>query len=130
MRIRKHIGHIPREMRGRAQELLKRVTLYAESQAKKHVPVRTGHLRRSIHHEYMGDTQSRVGTAAKYAPAVELGRGPVRPKKAKALKIRLGGRKFIFRAYAGPAKGRFFFQQARKETEKQIKPIARRVFRR
>lgn len=130
VRIRKHIGHIPREMRDRSHELLKRLTLFAESRAKKHSPVKTGHLRRSIHHQFIGKEQSRVGTAVKYAPPVELGRGPVRPKKAKALKIRLGGRKFIFRASAGPAKGHFFFRKTKEETEKEIKPIAREIFRR
>lgn len=42
-----------------------------------------------------------------YWPAVNFGRGPVFPKRAKALKIPIGGGRFIFRKSAGPAAPRY-----------------------
>ena len=47
-----------------------------------------------------------------YFWAVDRGRRAIRPIRAKALKIPIGGGKFIFRKYAGPSAPRYITQRA------------------
>lgn len=82
--------------------------------AEETVPVRSGELRRSIHVSKRGDGYL-VGTNKIYARAIHEGRPQmvVRPKRAKAMKFKVGG-KYIYRKKAVLKKieGRPFFKQA------------------
>ncbi len=58
---------------------MKRATLHVEGRAKRHVPVDTGHLRRSLTSQvkpFSGGVRGVVGTNVPYAKAVEQGRRP------------------------------------------------------
>lgn len=55
---------------------------------------------------------ARSATGYPYFYPVDLGRGPVKPINAKALRIPIGGGQFIFRRSAGPAAPRNIRQQA------------------
>lgn len=55
---------------------MQRVALFVEGSAKRHAPVRTGNLRRSITHEVERDSTSwvaRIGTNVKYGIFQEVG---------------------------------------------------------
>lgn len=64
-------------------------------------PVQTGKLRDSVKASQVGPSQYIVGVTAKYGKWVDEGRGPVRPKKAKALYSK--ERHFGPTSYAGPS---------------------------
>lgn len=58
------------------QEGMGKVAQYVETEAKRHAPVRTGNLRRSIYHEVTKDGLTwvaRVGTNVKYGIFQEVG---------------------------------------------------------
>lgn len=58
--------------RKQAEGMVRSLTLAISGQAKLNVPVRTGHLRRSISSQHEGLTGS-VGTNVEYAPYQEYG---------------------------------------------------------
>lgn len=66
----------PRHVSVPARRFLLRSTMSGERHAKKHAPVDTGHLRRSLTHRVDGHTVGRFGTNVPYAPHVEF---PTRP---------------------------------------------------
>lgn len=74
-----------------------RVAREVEARAKQLAPVQTGRLRSSIHAEpkftFRGPTV-RVSADVNYATFVENGTAPhlIRPRTAKALKFKIGGR--------------------------------------
>lgn len=90
------------------------------TQARVDVPVRTGHLGRSIGEGRIGFTGPRtvrgsVHATAEYALPVHEGRGPrvIRPVRAKALRFEVGGRVVFARIVRqGPMKGRPFLRNA------------------
>lgn len=81
------------------------------------IPVKTGELRRSIHVSPKGDSHI-VGTNKKYARAVHEGRKEmeVRPKRAKALKFKRGGKTVYYKKVTlPPIKPRPYLQQGLKK---------------
>lgn len=51
------------------------IGITVENNAKLHIPVDTGTLRRSITHQIINNTTVEIGTNLEYAPYVELGTG-------------------------------------------------------
>lgn len=87
-----------------------------ESAVKVLTPRVTGRLFSSIQGEVFTPLSGRVATNVKYAPWVEVGRGPIVAKhltprgRAGLLRFRVAGRT-IFRRAAGPAAGRRMFMR-------------------
>src|SRR5688500_16842391 len=82
-----------------------RLTLQGEAFAKGVVPVRTGHLRRSIAMKpavWAGGATGSFGTATPYARYVEFGRGPISARPGGYLRFTIGGR-VIYAKRVGPA---------------------------
>lgn len=95
-----------------------RCTLMGERESKALVPVKTGHLRRSITHQPAtfagGVARGRWGTNVPYARHVEFGRGPVVAGPGRVLRFEVGGR-VLYRKRVGPARARpFLFAAARR----------------
>lgn len=94
----------------------KTVRDYARANLIMHKAVDTGKLIDSI--EIQDRTRGqfatyRIGPTVPYAKWVEDGRGPVYPKKAKALRFRpKGSSKYVFAKRVGPAKGIHFMRGA------------------
>ena len=137
VRVKKRTGHIGPEMEAKGHQLVVSLALYIEGQAKRYVPVRTGHLRRSITHEIRGKGRARVGTAVNYARIQEVGGTipphEIRPKRKKALSFDWpkGGGRVAFRRVKHPGgkiRGKFYMKRAMEDGIQAIKPIARRIF--
>jgi len=76
------------------RRILPKAALYAEGQARREAPVRTGTLRRSITNApETGGLRYRVGSNLRYAEYVERGTGPheIRPKRGRYLVYRWHG---------------------------------------
>lgn len=95
-----------------------RCTLAGEAESKRLVPVKTGHLRRSITRAAAtvagGTVRGRWGTNVPYARHVEFGRGPVVARPGKVLRFEIGGR-VLYRKRVRAARPRpFLFAAARR----------------
>lgn len=102
-----------------------------QATAKQLAPVDSGRLRSSIQlrpaHRTGNRIEGSVGTNLKYAPFQEAGTGiygprrqPIRPKAAKALRFKVGG-KWVFAREVRGSKPRWYFrgslEQNRRRTE-------------
>ncbi|RFU83610.1 HK97 gp10 family phage protein [Streptomyces triticagri] len=95
-------------------ERVERVTRAVANRARQRAPVDSGHLRASIRsavRQEGGRIVGRVWTDVDYASIVHNGRGPVVPRRAKALRFQIGGRT-IFARRVGPARGQPFLWEA------------------
>src|SRR5690554_5921048 len=99
-----------RRLRRVGPELLDESVKYGIKRGKGNAPVRTGQLAASIRLLRPGRTSALFGTKLSYAKYVEYGRGPVRPKRAKALRFKAGG-SYIYVKYARPTKGKYFMRR-------------------
>src|SRR5690348_105077 len=91
-----------------------RLTLQGEAFAKGLVPVKTGHLRRSIAMKpavWAGGAVGTFGTATPYGKYVEFGRGPIVARPGHFLRFTVGGR-VVYRKSVGPAAPRPFIRPA------------------
>lgn len=79
-----------------SSELLTKIALIVEAEAKRNAPVRTGTLRRSITHRIEGHA-AYVGTAVTYAVYVEA----KQPFLSTALETQQGQIESIVKAYGG-----------------------------
>ena len=61
------------EMDTRNRKLITKIVIKAEANSKRVTPVRTGHLRRSLTHRVVSNTEGRVGTNVNYARYVHDG---------------------------------------------------------
>lgn len=99
-----------------------RVALTIEGTGKELVPVKSGHLRRSISHNITAQGASivaRVGTNVPYAIYVEEGRGPVEAGPGRMLRFEIGGQVF-YRKRVGPAKAKPFMKPALTQNRARI----------
>lgn len=99
---------------------------YGVAQAMKNAPVRTGHLRRSIHVVSQDKTSGVYGTAVVYAAIQEFG-GTIRPKRAKYLRFKVGDR-WVF-ARSVTLRGKFYMKRSAEALQQAIPQIARRAVR-
>ncbi len=121
---------------------MKRSTLHVEGRAKRHVPVDTGHLRRSLTSQvkpFSGGVRGLVGTNVPYAQAVEKGRragAPMPPRGALLGWIRRHGgnvdAEFVIRRAISRRgiKSRPYLSRALKEMRPTIRVEFRRVAKR
>ena len=91
---------------GAIEKLGERIAYAGENIMVSEVPVRSGSLQQSIHHEQTGSSTWFVGTDVFYAYYVENGRGVVKPVRKKVLHWIDGGD--VFAKRAGPAKANDF----------------------
>jgi hypothetical protein len=139
--FRELAGALPGSISRGKSDLMRRLTLIVEAEAKRQSPVRTGNLRRTITSRVeQGGDRGIVGTNARYARAVHDGRGPV-VAKGKALRFKVG-KQTVYRKRVGPAKGNPFMERAmraaRPQLERELKAwgdqmlsdVARKVTRR
>lgn len=114
-----------------------RLVIVGEGEAKRRVRVKSGHGRRTITHtaaRWSGNTvEARYGTNLFYLRLLEKGRGPIRARRAQALRFVVGGR-VLFRKRVGPAPARPFmapsFQVVRRRAPREYRMAVSRIIRR
>lgn len=111
------------QTRGRAHMI--KVGEASSAVAKRLAPVDTGRLRQSIGYRVTGGVNqtTRVSSGAKYSLWVHEGRGEIRPKRARVLAWRRGGR-WHFAQRVRPMRGRPYLRRAVEAvTGKRVKRI-------
>lgn len=101
-----------------------RLSLYGQSRAMTYSPVKTGHLRRSIHQIRRGSYGYGYKTNIIYAPIQEYG-GTIKPKKAKVLKFRIGN-KWVS-AKQVKLIGRYYMKRSVEDVKQNANSIMRRA---
>ncbi|MBA4495101.1 HK97 gp10 family phage protein [Paenactinomyces guangxiensis] len=79
------------KMEAAARQAVNNILAFGVGEAKKNSPVKTGHLRRSIHVLDSSSKGGRYGTNIIYARIQEEG-GKIRAKRAKYLRFKIGNR--------------------------------------
>jgi len=112
------------ELQKKIDGALTKAAIYVEKELKKAVPVKTGHLKRSITHEVHGD-YAEIGTNVEYAKYVEYGTPPhdIVPKDKKALAFKKGGKKIVVKKVRHP--GTRPQMPFRKTLMKVAKPVSK-----
>lgn len=106
-----------------------------ESAVKILTPRVTGRLFSSIQGEVFSPLQGRVSSNVRYAPLVEVGRGPVIAEHTTAkgrpgyLKFRIGGRT-IFRRSVRPTRGRRMFLEGLRASWPEVRQVFRDAIKR
>jgi len=107
---------------------VKKATLMVERDAKILCPVKTSTLKRSITHKFIDKITAIVGSNMEYAPSVELGSRPhiIRPKTAKALHFKIGGKDIFTKEVQHPGwSGKPFLRPALAKNRKTIEKLFR-----
>ena len=82
-RVQARLEASSRDVARQAGRLLRETAVNVEASAKQFAPVRTGTLRRSIHHEVdqaPGGAEAVIGTNVEYGPFVEHGTSRMAPR--------------------------------------------------
>lgn len=116
---------IKSDLQAKSRRLLDEVTAFGIAEAKKNAPVKTSHLRRSIHVLEDGNNAKRYGTAVVYARIQEYG-GEIRPKRKKYLRFKVNGQ-WVF-AKRVRIKGKFYMKRSAEAARQAIKPLGRKIF--
>lgn len=110
------------------QKAIKETAFALTAEIKKEAPVDEGRLQGSYNVRQAGSLSWAIVSNADYRWIVHEGRGAIRPRKAKALRIDLGTKGgVIFRRYAGPAKGNPFIDRAIDNMQPRIPDIIARA---
>ena len=119
-RLEEGLKVAPEVLEAESLQAMRRSVLLVEADVKALTPRRTGRLFASIGSSVrpgFGNLRGTVGTAVKYAPWVENGRGPIVAKHVTAsgkpgfLKFRGRGGRVYFRHRVGPAVGKQMFRR-------------------